>query len=94
MDREVSGEGWKPFGDQPFMCHMGKWQSPRGNNSGNRVFSLLFPYMFGQNHSQDLRGPQLIILTKYGRISTTPDPICNDFTFLFFLFLKKMLLFF
>ena len=57
------------------------------------VFSLFFQWMFGQNRSQDLRGPQLIILTKYGRISTTPDPFCNDFTFLIFFFKKKSLLF-
>ena len=55
-------------------------------------FSLFFLWFFGQNRSQDLRGPQLIILAKYGGPPTTPDPFHAHFTFLFFQQKKRFLL--
>ena len=51
------------------------------------VFPWFFQGIFGQNRSQSIRDPQLIILTKFERISTTPDPIHTSFS-------KKMHTFF
>ena len=75
------------------MGKYGKMAKSRRIKSENLVFSLFFQWIVGQNPPQDLRGPQLIILTKYGRISTTPDPFCNDFTFLIFFCNKKLFIF-
>ena len=45
------------------------------------MFPCFFPLSVCQNHSQRLRGPQLIILTKYGPPPTSPDPFHTHFTF-------------
>ena len=50
------------------------------------VFSECFLRFVGKNQSQDLQGPQLIILTKYECPPTTPDPIYIDSTFLISVF--------
>ena len=71
---------------------MGKYRKmakSRRRKIRKSCFSFVFPMNFWPKSVPGPPSPQLIILTKYGRISTTPDPFCNDFTFLFF-FEKKL----
>ena len=61
-----------------------KCQSPGGNKSENHSFSIYFPWIVGQNQSQNLRKTRPIILNRSQPPSTTPSLFYIDFTSLIF----------